>query len=135
MPRSDVTAAAGSVAPYPLFPSLACSNWNVKRLTRRFVSWLHLELCDLLDALREWSRKWRVALETKLTNGHLSCRLLLLLLLLLWLMKGMHKICDSCRHKYSSALSANALKVSPTGDNLFTTNHSRVWPSALVSLI
>lgn len=83
----------------------------------------------------EWSRKWRVALETKLTNGHLSCRLLLLLLLLLWLMEGMHKICDSCRHKYSSALSANALKVSPTGDNLFTTNHSRVWPSALVSSI
>lgn len=81
MPRSDVAAAAASVAPYPLFPSLACSNWNVKRLTRRFVSWLHLELCDLLDALREWSRKWRVALETKLTNGHLSCRLLLL-----WLM-------------------------------------------------
>lgn len=89
MPRSDVAAAAASVAPCPLFPSLACSNWNVKRLTRRFVSWLHLELCDLLDALREWSRKWRVALETKLTNGHLSCRLLsllLLLLLLLWLM-------------------------------------------------
>lgn len=84
MPRSDVAAAAAA-APYPLpLPtSLACSNWNVKRLTRRFVSWLHLELCDLLDALREWSRKWRVALETKLTNGHLSCRLLLLLL---WLM-------------------------------------------------
>lgn len=83
MPRSDVAAAAAaSVAPYPL-PLLSClarSNWNVKRLTRRFVSWLHLELCDLLDALREWSRKWRVALETKLTNGHLSCRLLLRLM-------------------------------------------------------